>query len=98
NQSIMSHNDPLALAAVMRGRFTDKELPISDAQLKAIKMPVLALIGELDPLKAGVDELKKKLPDMKEIVIDNADHITAFTNDEFVKDIKEFLDQHKSGK
>ncbi|HLW63854.1 MAG TPA: alpha/beta hydrolase [Gemmataceae bacterium] len=92
---ILSHNDPKALAAVMRGGFIDKNLPINDEQIKNIKVPMLALIGGDDPLKAGVDALKAKLPEMKVVVIDKADHIQAFGRDEFVNGLKEFLDQHK---
>jgi pimeloyl-ACP methyl ester carboxylesterase len=95
NMFIMSKNDPKALAAVMRGGFLDKDLPLNDEQIKKIKVPMLALIGGDDPLKEGVDALQTKLPEMKVIVIDKADHIQAFGRDEFVNGLKEFLDQHK---
>jgi pimeloyl-ACP methyl ester carboxylesterase len=95
NTFIMSRNDPKALAAVMRGGFMDKNLPLNDEQIKKIKVPMLALIGGDDPLKEGVDELKTKLPDMKVVVIPKADHVEAFGKDEFVTALKEFLDQHK---
>jgi hypothetical protein len=59
---------------------------------------MLALIGGDDPLKAGVDALAKKLPEMKVVVFDKADHIQAFGRDEFVNGMKEFLDQHRQKK
>ncbi|HEV3145611.1 MAG TPA: alpha/beta hydrolase [Gemmataceae bacterium] len=98
NAYIMSRNDPKALAAVMRGGFVDKNLPLTDEQIKGIKVPMLALIGGDDPLKAGVDALAKKLPEMKVVVFDKADHIQAFGRDEFVNGMKEFLDQHRQKK
>ena len=51
---LMLTNDQKALAAVIRGM---PELAVTEEKLKANKMPTLALIGELDPLKAGVDEM-----------------------------------------
>jgi hypothetical protein len=57
---------------------------------------MLALIGETDPLRAGVDELKKRLPEVKVVVIDKADHMTAFGREEFVSGLKEFLDAHRA--
>jgi pimeloyl-ACP methyl ester carboxylesterase len=88
NGLLMATNDPKALAAVVRGW---KALAVSDGQLKANKVPALALIGEIDPLKKGVDELKERMPDLKVVVIDGADHMTAFLEPEFTKTLKEFL-------
>jgi pimeloyl-ACP methyl ester carboxylesterase len=96
--ALLARNDAKALAAVLRGNITDKDLALSDEKVKGIKVPMLALIGEDDPLRPGVDELKKRLPDMKVVVIDKADHITAFGRDEFVSGLKEFLDAHRAAK
>jgi pimeloyl-ACP methyl ester carboxylesterase len=95
---LLARNDPKALAAVIRGMINDKDLALSDEKVKGIKVPMLALIGEADPLRAGVDELKKRLPEVKVVVIDKADHITAFGREEFVSGIKEFLDAHRAAK
>jgi pimeloyl-ACP methyl ester carboxylesterase len=91
NQNLISSNDTKALAAVIRGM---KNLAVSDAQLKANQAPTLALIGEIDPLKKGVDELKGQLSNLQTVVIDGADHMTAFTRPEFVKELKVFLGKH----
>jgi pimeloyl-ACP methyl ester carboxylesterase len=96
--ALLARNDSKALAAVIRGGLDDKELALSDEKIKGIKVPMLALIGEVDPLRAGVDELKKRLPDVKVVVIDKADHITAFGREEFVSGLKEFLDAHRAAK
>jgi pimeloyl-ACP methyl ester carboxylesterase len=95
---LLARNDSKALAAVIRGGINDKELVLSEEKIKGIKVPMLALIGEVDPLRPGVDELKKRLPDVKVVVIDKADHITAFSRDEFVSGLKEFLDAHRAAK
>jgi pimeloyl-ACP methyl ester carboxylesterase len=98
NAMLLSRNDPQALAAVIRGSIDDKKLALSEEQIKAIKVPLLALIGADDPLRAGVDALKKQLPDVKVVVIDKADHMTAFRRDEFVAGLKDFLDAHRGSR
>jgi len=50
---ILSFNDPLALAAIARAGLPHA----SETKIRANKIPTLALIGELDPIKAGVDQL-----------------------------------------
>jgi pimeloyl-ACP methyl ester carboxylesterase len=95
SQGIEAHNDTKALAAVVRGF---KDLTVTDEQLKANKVPTLVLIGEIDPLKTGVDALKDRLANYKVVVIKGADHITAFHNPEFVKELQAFLAEHRQGK
>jgi pimeloyl-ACP methyl ester carboxylesterase len=94
NEFILSRNDAKALGAVMRG-MASKDLALSDDAIKAIKTPMLALIGSEDPLKTRVDDLKGRLPALQVIVIPGADHITTFTREEFVSDLKQFLDKHR---
>jgi pimeloyl-ACP methyl ester carboxylesterase len=98
NAVMLARNDPKALAAVLRGGVNTKGMTLSPEQVKRIKAPMLALIGERDPLRPEVDELEKLLPEMKVIVIAKADHITAFGRDEFVNGIKAFLDAHRTAK
>jgi pimeloyl-ACP methyl ester carboxylesterase len=88
NTMIMLTNDQKALAAVIRGM---PEFAVTEETLKANKTPTLALIGALDPLKAGVDEMKPVMANLKVVVIENADHMTAFTKPEFLGAIKPFL-------
>jgi pimeloyl-ACP methyl ester carboxylesterase len=84
-------NDPKALAAVCR---SFKGLMISVAKLKENKVPALALIGELDPLKKGVDALEGNVPNLKIVVIKDADHMNAFGKDQFITELKSFLAAH----
>jgi pimeloyl-ACP methyl ester carboxylesterase len=94
---LRSTNDVKALAAVIRG-LASKELAISSEQVKGIKVPMTALIGEVDPLREGVDALKKLRPDLPVVVIDKADHISAFSRPEFVDGVKRFLDAQSAKK
>jgi pimeloyl-ACP methyl ester carboxylesterase len=92
NRWMEASNDVKALAAVMRGMHN---LAVADDQLKDNRVPALALIGELDPLKKGVDDLKGRMPNLRLVVIAGADHMTAFTRPEFIQELKAFLDKHR---
>jgi pimeloyl-ACP methyl ester carboxylesterase len=98
NAALLARNDAKALAAVIRGGLISKDLSLSEEQVKGIRVPMLALIGEIDPLRAGVDALKKQLPTVQVVVIAKADHITAFRQPEFSAQLKEFLEAHKTAK
>ncbi len=91
NQMLMLTNDQKALAAVIRGM---PGLAVTEEQLKANKVPTLSLIGEIDPLKLGVDELEKRMKNLKVVVIEGADHMTAFTNPVFKTELRDFLTAH----
>jgi len=91
NALILSLNDPKALAAVARGF---KGLAVSWEKLEANKVPTLALIGDQDPLKEGVDALKGRMANLKITVIKDADHRSAFGRPEFIKTLQEFLAEH----
>jgi pimeloyl-ACP methyl ester carboxylesterase len=92
NRRLEASNDTKALAAVIRGL---KELAVAEDKLKANRVPTLALIGEIDPLKKGVDDLEGRLANFRAVVIDGADHMTAFARPEFIKELKGFLDEHR---
>ena len=91
NTMVMSANDPQALAACIRGM---SGLQVTEAQLRANKVPTLALIGGDDPLKVGVDELAPVMSNLNVVVIDNTDHMTAFSSPEFIGGLSEFLESH----
>ena len=91
NGVISSLNDASALAAVIRGM---KGLAVTEDDLKNTKLPILALIGDKDPLKKGVDEMRGHTPDLQIVEIHGADHMNAFGRPEFIKSLKEFLAAH----
>ena len=92
NQMVMTMNDPKALAACVRGL---RGLAATEEQLRANKVPALALIGADDPLKAGVDELAGVMANLQVAVLEG-DHMTAFRNIQFVNDLKGFLADHSA--
>jgi pimeloyl-ACP methyl ester carboxylesterase len=92
NKLFLSINDPLALAAVMRNSAPS---PL-ERQLRANKIPVLALVGEVDPLKSSVDRLNGLMPNLKIVVIPKANHMTAVGDPEFIRNLKAFLMEHSA--
>jgi pimeloyl-ACP methyl ester carboxylesterase len=93
NLLLTAGNDVQALAAVARGL---KDLAVADDKLKANRVPVLAVVGADDPLKAGVDLLKDRMANLQVVVIKDADHMTAFTKPEFIKSLEDFLAKHRT--
>lgn len=91
NSMLMLTNDPKALAACMRSM---KNLAVTETQLRANKVPALALIGSADPLKAGVDDLKGVMPNLKVVVLEGANHMTAFAVPKFAEELKSFLREY----
>ncbi len=93
NAGLMKANDVQALAAAVRGF---PGLAFDPKKLKTNDVPTLAVIGELDPLKKGVDMLQKDMTDLKVVVIPGADHMTAVSNPMFIKSLTEFLARHRA--
>lgn len=95
NKMLLSFNpNPKVLAAVMRGA---KQFGVTEDQLKANKIPVLALIGSKDPIKDQVDPMVGKMPNFKAIVIDGGDHMSTPGKAEFIKAIQAFLAENSGG-
>jgi pimeloyl-ACP methyl ester carboxylesterase len=91
NAMIMANNDPKALAACMRGM---ANLQTTKQQLEENKVPVLAIIGEKDPLKKGVDAMIGVFANVKVIVVKNGDHMSTFQSPKFKEALNEFLSEH----
>ena len=91
NQMLLLTNDPKALAAVARGM---SKLAVPEEAVRQNEVPVLAIIGEVDPLKAGVDALEEVMPALQVVVIEGADHMNAFRHPLFVESLKGFLAEH----
>lgn len=95
NKMLTAMNDPLALAGVARGL---KNLALPQEKIAAIKVPMRDIIGEIDPLKEGVDALKAANPAVDVVVIEGGDHMNTFGNPAFAAALKEFIDQHATHK
>ena len=71
SQSLLASNDAKALAAYNRGV---RRLAVSDAQLAAIAVPALAIVGSDDPSVDGVRALTRVMPGLPVVVVDGAQH------------------------
>jgi pimeloyl-ACP methyl ester carboxylesterase len=92
--ALLAVNDAEALAAMIRGAGY-KDTRLTEKQIQDINVPTLAIVGADDPLKFGVDKLKKLLPKTKVVVIEKAHHLDAYTRPEFVSALKQFLDDNR---
>jgi pimeloyl-ACP methyl ester carboxylesterase len=82
-------NDIKALVALTRG--INAVFTIPEEDLKRCKVPTLGLVGEIDPLREGVDDLKGRLSELQVFVIPGADHMNAFWQPLFMQGLKDFL-------
>lgn len=90
DQMLVTMNDPKALASVARAL---KDLNVTEGALKKNEVPVLAIVGEIDPLKAGTDAMAAVMSNVVDVVvIPGADHITAFNYPAFTDALKAFID------
>jgi pimeloyl-ACP methyl ester carboxylesterase len=93
NQFLSLTNDTKALAAVVRGGMKAL-VALDDEALMRNRVPALALVGELDPLRAGVEELRPRLPYLDVIVVPRGDHIDTPSRPEFLNKLEAFLSEH----
>jgi pimeloyl-ACP methyl ester carboxylesterase len=79
-------NDPAALAACLRGPRT----PLTEADVAAIEVPVLVVLGERD-FAGPADRLVAALPDARLLVLPGADHFGTPKDFRFVKAALDFV-------
>jgi pimeloyl-ACP methyl ester carboxylesterase len=98
SQRMLQTIDPLAMAAFARSR---QRQVVTNGEMAAVRVPVLAVVGSIDPGLAGVNELKAAMPSLKVVVIEGASHSSADERGaprrpEFATAIREFVAAHKS--
>jgi pimeloyl-ACP methyl ester carboxylesterase len=71
SRTLLATNDPQALAAYHRGLRT---LAVTDAELTAVRVPTLGIIGSADPALAGVRALQQIMPGLSVVVVNGAEH------------------------
>jgi len=81
-------NDPQALVAMIRGL---PELAVTEAELRALELPVCSIAGDRDPLRASLDSMRGLLRDHTVRVIEDADHLTATMRPELLETLRSFL-------
>jgi pimeloyl-ACP methyl ester carboxylesterase len=92
--------DPNKDRFVLAGfRRSYKDWVITLAQVSAVKVPTLAVVGSLDGALGDFHDLKKLRPDVKLVVIDGATHVGdrgVERRPEFIAAIREFIASNRT--
>lgn len=74
------------------------KLAVTEAEVKAVRVPVTILVGDRDPCRRMyVEPLRKIRPDWGEHVIEGAGHMTCVTKPDFKAQVKSALGGRDSG-
>ena len=84
-------NDRRALAGVLRGT---PALAVTEAELRALRVPVCSITGSDDTLVAGARALVGRVPDLTQTVLPGADHVAAPLRRQFRQALAAFLRAH----
>ena len=91
-QFVFNHlQDTQALAEVMRAM---PELNVTEAQLRANKVPTLTILGTEDPLAEGADEMTKIMGNHSLVYVEGGGHINTPSRPEFLEALRDFLAKH----
>lgn len=84
-------HDRLALAALRRS--TPAQV-ITDAQLRAVAVPTLGIVGTIDPYLRDFLQLEGIVPHLELVLVHGADHLTTPGRPEFLAALMAFLGRH----
>lgn len=87
--------DPLAVAASLRGY---KDQAVTNAQMAAVKVPTMGIVGTLDHTLKAMQELKTIRPAMKLVLLDGVSHTgkTGIQGDpRLVTEIRSFIAEQR---
>ena len=87
----MAGKDPRALAAVRR---SNPDQVVTEAQMRAVTVPTLGIVGTADPYLREFEALKAAMPQLQLVTIPGASHGTAPGRPEFVRALMDFLAAH----
>jgi len=88
SHAALAGKDPLALAAIRRAT---RGQSVTAAQMAAVQVPVLGVVGSNDRYLARFQALKKVMPQLKLVVLEGATHHTALERPEFLQALLDFL-------
>jgi pimeloyl-ACP methyl ester carboxylesterase len=91
NRIVMFTNDAKALSACIRGA---EALVVPREKLESNQVPILAIVGDKDPLKKGVDAMDGVMHNLKIVVVPGGDHMSTFRSSQFRDALLEFLAAH----
>lgn len=86
-----AHNDTVALAALLE---TLPDLEVTEAELRANRVPVRSIVGTKDTLRLGIDNMEGIMSNHDIVYIKGGDHATTVLRHSFLEAIREFLREH----
>ncbi len=91
SEAQLAGQDRFALAAVRRSNRTQV---VTAAQMRAVSVPTLGLVGTADPYLAGYQRLHNWMPQLQLVTIAGATHASAQGRPEFKAALLDFLSAH----
>jgi pimeloyl-ACP methyl ester carboxylesterase len=89
----LAGKDPRALAAVRR---SNPAQVVTEAQMAAVQVPTLGVVGTADPYLREFEQLKAAMPQLELVTIDGASHGSAPGRPEFSRAVLDFLRRHRA--
>lgn len=89
----LSGQDAMALAAVRR---SNPDQVVTAAQMRAVSVPTLGIVGTNDPYLREFQQLKAVMPKLQLVTVAGASHGTAPATPEFIRALEVFLAEHPS--
>ena len=90
--ALMTHyNDIKAMACIMR-RFAD--LVVTEEELRRNTVPVLSIVGAIDPLRSGVDNMIGVMANHEAFFVEGRDHMTTLYTPRYLEVLRTFLKKH----
>jgi pimeloyl-ACP methyl ester carboxylesterase len=92
---LLSRNDPIALAAVVRAF---KAVLLTNDEIAALSMPLLVIVGSEDLPESRVEAFEGLQAELNTVVIDGATHADTLTRTAFSDSLRDFLLEHSSSR
>ncbi|TPG55626.1 alpha/beta hydrolase [Roseomonas nepalensis] len=87
----LAGKDPRALAAVRR---SNPAQVVTEAQMAAVTVPTLGIVGTADPYLRDFQQLKAAMPQLQLVTVEGASHGSLPGTPEFVRAILDFVRAH----
>jgi pimeloyl-ACP methyl ester carboxylesterase len=89
-RAVVSRNDPRVLLAVLQGNRRGLE-SVTEEELRANSVPVLALVGESDSARPDVERMAGIMANLDVVIVPEATHFTAVGHPLFLQQVLQFL-------
>jgi pimeloyl-ACP methyl ester carboxylesterase len=95
SRAALRRQDVAALAAVRRA---NRQEVVSDDELARVDVPVLGVVGSLDPYVDRFRHLERLMPDFRLAVVEGGTHRTTAGHPDFVRALETFLAEHPTSR